>query len=143
MRVDVMRRCNGSYLSPAERSAPKAPGEGDGAFQATSTSLRASQTSAEAKLGSRYATAGSARWKFRRQHTLEGYVVDFAIIWMEIDRRSRWGNAFHGIRDHARRTPDASCWKQPAFLVLRFSNVDVYENLDGVLEAIDRTLHPS
>jgi len=27
------------------------------------------------------------------------------------------------------------------FLVVRVSNVDVYDNLDGVLEMIDRTLH--
>jgi very-short-patch-repair endonuclease len=28
------------------------------------------------------------------------------------------------------------------FLVVRVSNVDVYGNIDGVLEMIDRTLHP-
>jgi adenine-specific DNA-methyltransferase len=29
------------------------------------------------------------------------------------------------------------------FLVVRVSNTDVYENIDGVLEMIDRTLRPS
>ena len=29
------------------------------------------------------------------------------------------------------------------FLVVRVNNIDVYDNLDGVLEMIDRTLRPS
>ena len=29
------------------------------------------------------------------------------------------------------------------FLVVRVTNIDVYENLDGVLEMIDGTLRPS
>ena len=29
------------------------------------------------------------------------------------------------------------------FLVVRVSNIDVYDNIDGVLEMIDRTLRPA
>jgi very-short-patch-repair endonuclease len=29
------------------------------------------------------------------------------------------------------------------FLVVRVSNIDVYDNIDGVLEMIDQTLRPS
>ena len=42
-------------------------------------------------------------------------------------------------RDAARTRELERC----GFLVVRVSNVDVYENLAGVLEMIDRTLRPS
>jgi len=73
--------------------------------------LRAKQTSAEARLWQALRNRSLKRWKFRRQHPIDRYVVDFVTLGgklvIEVD----------GV-----------------------TNIDVYENLDGVLELIRTTL---
>src|ERR1043165_450854 len=49
-------------------------------FKAGARALRASQTSAEAKLWQALRNRRLARWKFRRQHSIDRYVVDFVTL---------------------------------------------------------------
>jgi very-short-patch-repair endonuclease len=111
-------------------------------FKQRSRQLRASQTSAEARLWHALRNRKLARWKFRRQHHIDKYVVDFVTLEgkliVEVD------GATHSTdgelkRDAVRTRTLESC----GFLVVRVSNIDVYENLAGVMEMIDITLCPS
>jgi very-short-patch-repair endonuclease len=83
-----------------------------------------------------------ARWKFRRQHPVEGFIVDFVTLEgklvVEVDGATHSTDA-----EHARDIERTRVLELNGFLVFRVTNTDVYENLDGVLEAIDRTLHPT
>jgi very-short-patch-repair endonuclease len=108
-------------------------------FKARARSLRASQTSAEAKLWQALRNRRLARWKFRRQHPIDRYIVDFVTLdgklIVEVD------GATHSTpseikRDKSRTEVLEAC----GFLVVRVSNTDVYENLEGVLEMIETSL---
>src|SRR5689334_21072155 len=108
-------------------------------FKARARSLRASQTSAEAKLWQALRNRRLARWKFRRQHPIDRYVVDFVTLdgrlIVEVDGVTH-SAPMEIARDEARtRVLEAS-----GFLVVRVSNTDVYDNLEGVLEMIESSL---
>src|SRR5437879_9545187 len=69
------------YLSPAGRGRLRSSRvRGMDKFKATARNLRASQTSAEAKLWQALRNRRLARWKFRRQHSIDRYVVDFVTL---------------------------------------------------------------
>jgi very-short-patch-repair endonuclease len=108
-------------------------------FKARARSLRASQTSAEAKLWRALRNRRLARWKFRRQHPIDRYVVDFVTLdgklVVEVDGVTH-AEPSEIIRDEARTRVLESC----GFLVVRVSNTDVYDNLEGVLEMIETSL---
>ena len=79
------------------------------------------------------------RWKFRRQHPIDKYIVDFVTLdgklVVEIDGVTHAEPA-DIVRDKNRTDILESC----GFHVIRFSNTDVYENIEGVLEVIEATL---
>ncbi|PJG51753.1 hypothetical protein CVM73_29205 [Bradyrhizobium forestalis] len=108
-------------------------------FKSRARRLRESQTSAEAKLWQALRNRQLARWKFRRQHPVDRYVVDFVTLdgklIIEVDGVTH-SSASEIERDEARTKVLESC----GFLVIRVSNTDVYENLDGVLELIETSL---
>jgi very-short-patch-repair endonuclease len=110
-------------------------------FKQRARRLRASQTSAEARLWYALRNRNLARWKFRRQHPIDRFVVDFVTLEgklvIEVDGATH-STALELARD-AERT---RILESNGFLVLRVTNLDVYKNLGGVLEAIDRTLRP-
>lgn len=110
-------------------------------FKKRARALRAAQTSAEAKLWQALRNRRLARWKFRRQHSIDRYVVDFVALdgklIVEVDGATH-STPDEIARDEARTQLLESC----GFFVLRVSNVDVYENLEGVLETIEKTLRP-
>src|SRR5215510_1877441 len=99
--------------------------------------LRRQQTDAERILWFRLRNRRLGGWKFRRQMSLNGFVVDFccpdARLVIELD------GGQHGSRtkEDEDRTRDLEA---NGYLVLRFWNNDVMRNLDGVLEAILSTL---
>ena len=108
-------------------------------FKANARALRESQTGAEAKLWQALRNRKLARWKFRRQHPIDRYVVDLITLdgklIVEVD------GATHSApsevqHDEARTRVLESC----GFLVVRVSNTDVHENLDGVLEMIESSV---
>jgi very-short-patch-repair endonuclease len=110
-------------------------------FKARARKLRESQTSAEAKLWQALRNRRLARWKFRRQHPIDRYIVDFVTIdgklIVEVDGVTH-AEPLELARDKARSDILEAC----GFLVVRVSNTDVYDNLDGVLEMIESTLRP-
>jgi len=71
-------------------------------------------------------------WKFKRQVPIDRYIVDFACADARVIVELDGGQ-------HATSTTDAARTKVLeafGYLVLRFWNNDVVENLDGVLETI-------
>ena len=111
-------------------------------FAKRAKKLRASQTSAEFRLWQALRNRKLERWKFRRQHPIDRYVVDFVTLEgklvVEVDGVTHT-TAVAMKRDEQR----TRALEALGFLVVRVSNIDVYENIDGVLEMIDRTLRPS
>jgi very-short-patch-repair endonuclease len=110
-------------------------------FRKRSRILRKSQTSAEARLWQALRNRRLARWKFRRQHPIDKYVVDFVTLdgklIVEVD-----GVTHATAAETARDAERTRLLESLGFLVVRVTNTDVYENLDGVLHMIDETLHP-
>jgi len=76
--------------------------------------------------------------KFRRQHVIYPYICDFFCpakgLVVEID-----GDTHDPVYDERR---DARIARQ-GFLTLRFTNVDVFENIDGVMFTIAEALRRS
>ncbi|MCC0805033.1 DUF559 domain-containing protein [Methylobacterium sp. W2] len=99
------------------------------------TALRRTQTSAEAKLWRALRGAQLNGFKFRRQHPIDRFVVDFiclkAKLVVEVDGATHGSPAV--LRHDAART---RIIEMAGFQVIRFGNVDIRENLDGVLESI-------
>jgi len=110
-------------------------------FRQRARKLRAAQTSAEARLWQALRGRRLARWKFRRQHPIDKYIVDFATVEgkliVEVD------GVTHGLPSEiARDAARTELLEAFGYHVVRVSNTDVYENLDGVLDMIDQTLRP-
>ncbi len=80
-----------------------------------------------------------AHWKFRRQHPVARYVVDFVTLHgnliVEID------DATNGSDEELARDAERTRVLEPlGFHVVRVANVDVYDNLPGALEMISGVL---
>src|SRR5258705_11583100 len=105
-------------------------------FKKRGRKLRASQTSAEARLWLQLRNRRLSRWKFRRQHPIDRYVVDFVTLdgklIFEIDGVTH-AEASERARDKTRSTVLEAC----GLHIVRISNTDVYDNLEGVLEMIE------
>ena len=101
--------------------------------------LRAQLTPAEARLWLHVQRGQLAERKFRRQHSIGRYVVDFYCpgekLIVELD------GAAHGHDVAWRRDEQRTQYFSAVGLrVLRFENRDVMENLDGVLAQIREQL---
>lgn len=74
-----------------------------------------------------------ARFKFRRQHVIVPYIVDFCClarkVIVELDGESHLGKA---AQDQDRQ----AILESLGFVVVRCWNTTVYEDLDSLLEAI-------
>ena len=111
-------------------------------FKSRAVQLRKAQTSAEARLWQALRNRRLAHWKFRRQHPIDRFIVDFVTIdgklIVEVD------GATHGSETAVARDADrAAILESLGFHLVRVTNTDVYDNLDGVLEMIDSTLSAS
>jgi very-short-patch-repair endonuclease len=111
------------------------PGEGMNRFKSRSRSLRIAQTAAEEILWRELRNRQLGRWKFRRQHPIAHYIVDFVTLdgklVVGVDGGTH-STTPERTRDD-RRTREL---EQLGFHVVRVTNADVYGNLDGVLETI-------
>jgi len=80
-----------------------------------------------------------ARWKFRRQHPIDRYIVDFVTISgkliVEVD-----GETHSGAKELAHDRERTRVLNSLGFHVVRVTNTDVHENLSGVCELIASTL---
>ena len=102
-------------------------------------SLRINQTDAENRLWFHLRSRKFHGWKFRRQHILQGYIVDFVCLERKLVIELDGGqHADQEIYDN-RRT---QVLEKDGFKVIRFWNNDVLTNLEGVLETILNTPHP-
>ncbi|MBI3439813.1 MAG: endonuclease domain-containing protein [Proteobacteria bacterium] len=79
--------------------------------------------------------------KFRRQHPVRPYIADFARVAaklvVEVDGYTHW--SADELAHDSKRTKflEGEGWR-----VLRVTNVDVYDNLDGVWRAIASLISP-
>ena len=99
------------------------------------TALRRTQTSAEARLWRALRGARLNGFKFRRQHPIDRFVVDFvclkAKLVVEVDGATHGSPAALGHDAERTRIIETA-----GFQVVRFGNDDIRENLDGVLESV-------
>jgi very-short-patch-repair endonuclease len=103
-------------------------------------SLRRNATDAERILwrGLRYDRLG---WRFRRQHSIPPYIVDFACIEARLIVEADGGQHAESSGDRVRN----AYLHRRGWRILRFWNNDIIENPEGVLQAIAAALgpHPS
>lgn len=99
--------------------------------------LRERSTEAERLLWSRLRDRRLSSHKFRRQHPLGPYVVDFACLARNLVVELDGGQHANAVEADARRTH----WlEQQGFRVVRFWNNEVLDNTDGVLRVIAAAL---
>jgi very-short-patch-repair endonuclease len=98
-------------------------------------SLRRNATSAERRLWQGLRREQLAGFRFRQQVILVGFVVDFACfdarLIVEVD-----GATHSTDSELARDAARSAALRAAGFAILRFTNDDVFSNLDGVLETI-------
>ena len=103
-------------------------------------SLRKSQTDAESVLWYHLRNRHFQHHKFRRQHILCGYIVDFVCLERRLVVELDGGQ--HNDQGHiqydAMRTLKLA---DEGFLVVRFWNNEIFTNIHGVLDAIDMALN--
>lgn len=101
--------------------------------------LRTNMTDAEKKLWYRLRNKQFYGFRFRRQHPIGPYIVDFVCLKtkliIELDGGQHAGNAKDGTR--------TSYLQSQGFTVLRLWNNEVMENLEGVLEMLAKHLTPT
>jgi very-short-patch-repair endonuclease len=97
--------------------------------------LRRTATSAERRLWQGLRREQVADFRFRRQVILGGFIADFACfearLVIEVD-----GATHSTDREIARDATRSAALAAQGYDVLRFTNDDVFHNLDGVLETI-------
>lgn len=120
----------------------KRPGEGDAkplspAPNATTLArtLRSSQTNAERLLWGKLRSRQLGGFKFRRQMPIGPYIVDFCCpdAWLIVELDGGGHSEDAAMLKDKVRTADL---EQQGYIVLRFWNNEVFENLDGVCETI-------
>jgi very-short-patch-repair endonuclease len=98
-------------------------------------SLRRNTTSVERRLWQGLRREQVAGFRFRRQVPLGGFIADFACLEarlvVEVD-----GATHSTDQEIERDTPRSTALRAQGFDVLRFTNADVYRNVEGVLETI-------
>ncbi len=130
---DPLPRFAGAREKTPAPPRPAGRGEGRGEGPARARLLRRDGTGAERILWRALRDRQLEQAKFRRQHEIAGFVVDFACpaygLIIEVDGGQHARNA---ARDAARtaRLQDAG------YRVIRFWNNDVLGNLEGVLDTI-------
>ncbi len=97
--------------------------------------LRKNQTDAESKLWSLLRNRQLAKVKFRRQFPIDRYILDFYSpeykLGIEADGGSHYGDKGK-VKDELRTEKLAGYGIQ----ILRFSNLDILNNIEGVYEII-------
>ena len=99
-----------------------------------SKSLRKNSTKAEKILWSKIRASQLEGIKFRRQQPIENYIVDFVSFEKRLIIELDGGQ--HSTNKAKDRKRDALLVEK-GFIVLRFWNNEVFENLDGVLGIIN------
>jgi very-short-patch-repair endonuclease len=107
------------------------------AVQRRAKELRREQTPAEQNLWARLRGKQLLGFKFRRQHPIDRFIVDFCCVRpklvIEIDGD---GHALQGEYDDSR----TAYLEELGYTVIRFTNRQAHGHLDAVLEEIARHL---
>ena len=98
--------------------------------------LRTNQTDAESRLWYHLRDRRFQGWKFRRQHILQGYIVDFVCLERKLVIELDGGQHAEQEAYDNRRT---RVLEKDGFKVIRFWNNEVLTNTEGVLEMILNT----
>lgn len=99
--------------------------------------MRANPTDAERRLWTMLRDRRMPAAKFRRQHVIAPYIVDFACIERQLIIEADGSQHAESIADRRR---DAFL-RARGFRILRFWNNDVFENPAGVFDSIYTALH--
>ncbi len=110
------------------------------ALQSLARRLRRNQTDAERKLWSRLRARQLNGVKFRRQHPIGRYIVDFCCPESKVVVELDGGHHALQIQADQRRTEFLA---QDGYQVLRFWDHEALANLDGVLDQIDNAVSQS
>lgn len=114
-------------------------GTKDNRLVGTARNLRLQSTDVERKLWYRLRDRQIEHCKFRRQHPIAGYVLDFACeeqkLAIELDGGQH--NRPDALKSDAQRT---EALVEEGWRVLRFWNHEVIENIEGVLETVRAAL---
>jgi 2-isopropylmalate synthase len=104
------------------------------AAEATSRArdLRAAQTDAEAALWRHLRDRRFHGWKFRRQAPLGPYVADFVCFEAKVIVEADGGQHADNARDAARDR----YFLAEGYSTLRFWNMDIHKNIEGVLDTL-------
>ena len=100
--------------------------------------LRSSMTVAELKLWAELNNKQMGGIKFRRQHPIGKYIVDFYAPQQKLIIEVDGGTHLEQEEYDAIRT---SYLNQKGYQVIRFSNLDIYQNLAEVLDQIRTACH--
>ncbi len=100
--------------------------------------LRRNQTGAEKCLWAKLRNHQLGGHKFRRQVSIEGYVVDFICLDGKLIVELDGGHHAEQTLADARRTRELEL---RGYHVIRFWNNDILSNIDGVLESIRSELN--
>lgn len=102
---------------------------------ALSRTLRKNQTEAERSLWARLRNRQLDGAKFRRQHPIGQYVVDF--VDLEAKLVVEFDGGQHNEEAISEKDEARTAWlESEGYQVIRFWNTDVLTNLEGVLEEI-------
>lgn len=97
--------------------------------------LRNNMTEAEHKLWNRLRNKSLNGHRFRRQHPIGKYIVDFACVRekfvIEVDGATH--GELHEIQYDERRT---ECLETQGWKIIRYGNDEIYKNIDDVLDDI-------
>jgi len=81
--------------------------------------------------------------KFRRQYTMGKRIIDFFAptikLGIELDGETHFYNEKHRVDEIIR---DKKLFKERGIKILRFLNLDVMNNLEGVLSVIENEIDP-
>jgi very-short-patch-repair endonuclease len=106
-----------------------------GRVKSIARELRTNATSAERRLWNGLRREQISGFKFRRQVVLRGFVVDFACysarLVIEVD-----GATHSSDVERARDAVRSAALRAQGYDILRFTNDEVFHNIEGVLETI-------
>lgn len=106
-----------------------------------SRNLRKNQTDAEKLLWRSLQGKQLEGLRFRRQHPIGRYIVDFVCLNKRLVLELDGGQ--HGEEQEELKDFERDQWlKAEGYQVLRFWNNEVFTNIDGVLETIRLTAFP-
>jgi very-short-patch-repair endonuclease len=101
--------------------------------------LRKNLTDAEKLLWSRLRAKQMESFKFRRQEQIGRFIVDFVCYENQLIVEADGGQ--HAVERE--KDAERTAWlNAEGFRVLRFWNHEILANLEGVMEVIERHLHP-